>query len=92
MYNKLIFLTDEHDDRTNEPSWGGKAPRGTWRGGRSNWRGSSRGRRGNRGRGGPRGRGRGQRYPYSSGGSQDEVDGDDDVTMGDSDAEKSFKR
>ena len=70
-----------------EPSRGGKAPRGSWRGGRGNWRGSnrgsSRGRRGYRGRGGPRGRGRGQHYQHSSGESQEEVDGDD-VVMGDS--------
>ena len=75
----------------DEPLRGGKAPRGSWRGGRNNWRGSnrgsnrgsSRGRRGYRGRGGPRGRGRGQRYQHSSGESQEEVDGDD-IVMSDS--------
>ena len=91
--DELVFLLDEHDDRTDEPSQGNK-PRGSWRGGRGNWRGSSRGHRGNRSRGGRGGRRRVQHYVHSSGGSQDEVDGngDEDVDMDDYESEKSYRR
>ena len=86
----FLFSKDEHDDRTSEPSSrGGRAPRGSWRGGgggsRNNYRGSGRGRRGNRSRG-YRGRGRGggmRSYPSSQEESNDD-DGDVDM-MGESD-------
>ena len=87
-------FSDEHDDRTSEPSrGGGKFTRGSRRGGRDNWRGSSRGRRGYRSRGRSRGRGRGGKW-YSSGGSQSEENdfGDNGDEDGDIDMESGSER